>query len=220
MRPMRFVALLCGFCAAGLLLSPPPAYADDRQADAAFAGRMFAGAALKSKNYACFVRRYDGQHLAQHPLQKVTVMKLLITAEHVPDDPVLEYSFRLGVNFRDRPGNFDSSGSCGHAPTVQTSDNSDIPPEDRVTLPDGIDFSCGVDCDGGGITVNLAHQDAAVIVKLDRIRIWKGKDPDEAAVSALQGGADDKIFRLDRTGLNECAELANDRKELAAMRHK
>jgi hypothetical protein len=26
--------------------------------------------------------------------------------------------------------------------------------------------------------------------------------------------------RLDRTGLNECAALAYDRKELAAMRHK
>jgi hypothetical protein len=45
-------------------------------------------------------------------------------------------------------------------------------------------------------------------------------DPDEAAVRELQGGADDKMFRLDRTGLSECAALAYDRKELAAMRHK
>lgn len=55
---------------------------------------------------------------------------------------------------------------------------------------------------------------------LDRIRIWKGKDPDEAAATALNAGADDKIFRLDRTKLDECTPLVADRKELAAMRHK
>jgi hypothetical protein len=57
-------------------------------------------------------------------------------------------------------------------------------------------------------------------VKLDRIRIWKGNSPDEKAATGLQGGADDKVFRLDRTALNECTSLVTDRKELAAMRHK
>jgi len=33
-------------------------------------------------------------------------------------------------------------------------------------------------------------------------------------------GADDKIFRLDRTDTGECASLVTDRKELAAIRHK
>ncbi len=220
MRAIAYIAVLSGFCAAATLSAPWPASADDQQRDAAFANRVFAGAPPRAKNYACFVRRYDAEHLAQHPLQKVSVMKLLIAAEHVADDPVLEYSFRLGVNFRDRPGNFDSSGDCGHAPTIEPPDNPDIPPEDKTTLPDGIDFSCGVDCDGGGITVNLAHNDTAVIVKLERVRIWKGKDPDDGAETALQGGADDKVFRLDRTSLNECAALAYDRKELAALRHK
>jgi hypothetical protein len=41
--------------------------------------------------------------------------KLLITAENVADDKFLQYSFRLGVNYRNRPGDFDSSGECGHA---------------------------------------------------------------------------------------------------------
>jgi hypothetical protein len=130
------------------------------------------------------------------------------------EDKVLEYSFRLGVNFRDRPGNFDSSGECGHAPTVRNPDTD--PP-----LTTGIDFECDVDCDLGGVTVNLANNDGAVIVKLpERIRIWKGKDPDEAAMTALMAGADDKIFRLDRADPSECAALAYDRKELAALRNK
>ena len=181
----------------------------------AFSKRMFAGSAPQPKGYACFVRRYDAAHMAQHPLQKVTVMKLLITAEMVPDDKALEYSFRLGVNFRDRPGDFDSSGDCGHAAVTKVPDNAE------TEIPAGVDIVCGVDCDGGGVTVSLVNNDASLIVKpLDRIRIWKGKNFDETATTALNAGADDKLFRLDRTKLDDCAPLVADRKELAAMRHK
>jgi hypothetical protein len=212
MRSIGVLSMLAGLFATAATLTPWPALGDV-QADADFAKRVFAGTVSNPKAYACFVRRYDAEHLAQHPLQKVTVMKLLITAENVADDKFREYSFRLGVNYRNRLGDFDSSGECGHAPTVRNPQSDPSPAAD-------IDFACDVDCDGGGIAVNLANNDSAVIVKLDRIRIWKDKDPDEAAVRELQGGADDKMFRLDRTGLNECAALAYDRKELAAMRHK
>ena len=182
--------------------------------------RVFAGSLPNPKAYACFARHYDAAHLAEHPLQKVSAMKLLISTEKDSDFPAFQYSFRLGVNFRDRPGDFDSSGECGHAPTIKDPDNPDVPPEVRAVRPDGIDFACSVDCDGGGIALTLARNDSAVLVSLDRIRIWKGKDPDEAAVRSLEGGADDKMFRLDRTVLNECTALVGDRKELAAMRHK
>ena len=213
---MRAVSLLILLIGAATAVTAAPVSADDlQQADAAFATRMFAGAVLKPKAYACFVRRYDAAHLAAHPLQKVSAMKLLITAEVVPEDKAFDHSFRLGVTFRDRPGDFDSSGDCGHAPTVKALDATE------AAVPDGIDFTCSVDCDGGGISVNLAHNDAALIVKpLQRIRIWKGKDFDEAAATALNAGADDKIFRLDRVKPDECASLITDRKELAALRHK
>jgi hypothetical protein len=185
----------------------------DEQADGDFAKRFFAGLVSQPKAYACFARRYDDAHMAAHPQQKVTVMKLLVTSERMEDDKFLTYSFRLGVNFRDQPGDFDSSGDCGHAPPVRGADTDPMPPA-------GIDFQCDVDCDGGGIAVNLANGDNAVIVKLDRIRIWKSTDPDGAPTRSLQGGADDKIFRVDRTSLDECRSLVTDRKELAAMRHK
>jgi hypothetical protein len=216
MHSIRVTMLLAGVLAVATVFAAWPAFADE-QPDVNFAKRMFAGTASKPKAYACFVRHYDAEHMAQHSLQKVSVMKLLITAEKTPDDTYLNYSFRLGVNFRDRPGDFDSSGECGHAPTVKAQD-TDEPPENKP--PAGIDFSCFVDCDGGGITVNLANNDGAVIIKLDRIRIWKGNTPDAKAAGALQGGDDDKVFRLDRTSLSECAPLVADRKELAAMRHK
>jgi hypothetical protein len=195
-----------------IALGGPPARADE-QADSDFAKRFFAGLAGQPKAYACFVRRYDEAHMAAHPQQKVTVMKLLVTSEKMEDDKYLSYSFRLGVNFRDQPGDFDSSGDCGHAPPVRNADTDPMPPA-------GIDFQCNVDCDGGGIAVNLANSDNALIVKLGRIRIWKSTDPDGGPTRSLQGGADDKIFRLDRTGLDECRSLVTDRKELAALRHK
>ena len=213
---MRAATLLVLMIGAATAVTAAPVSADDlQQADAAFATRMFAGAVPKPKAYACFVRRYDAAHLAAHPLQKVSAMKLLITAEVVPEDKAFDYSFRLGVTFRDRPGDFDSSGGCGHAPTVKALDATE------AAVLDGIDFECAVDCDGGGISANLAHNDTALIVKPpQRIRIWKGKDFDEAAAPALNAGADDKIFRLDRVKPDECASLITDRKELAALRHK
>jgi hypothetical protein len=210
---MQFLrAISLGLVAAAAALSAAPLRADE-QADTDFARRFFAGNAGKPKAYACFTRRYDAAHMAAHPQQKVAVMRLLITSEKVPDDQYLNYSFRLGVNFRDQPGDFDSSGDCGHAPPVRNADTDPMPAA-------GIDFQCDVDCDGGGIAVNLANGDNSVIIKLDRVRIWKSSDPDGAAPQALQGGADDKIFRLDRTNLDECKSLVTDRKELAAMRHK
>jgi hypothetical protein len=202
-----------GLLAAAMTFGSHSARADDLQADSDFAKRFFADFAGQPKAYACFVRRYDAAHMAEHPQQKVTVMRLLVTSEKMEDDKYLTYSFRLGVNFRDQPGDFDSSGDCGHAPPVRTADTDAMPPA-------GIDFQCAVDCDGGGIAVNLASGDNSVIVKLDRIRIWKSTDPDGGPLRNLQGGADDKIFRLDRTSLDECRSLVADRKELAAMRHK
>lgn len=182
------------------------AYAEDaKQND--WAARLFAGRIGTGKAYACFVRRYDADHLARHPLQKVSVMKLLLTAEHVAEDQGLNYSFRLGVDFRNLPGDFDSSGECGHAQASET--------------PSGaIEVACGVDCDGGGITVEAVKDGKSVMVKLESVRIWRANKPDEEAAHMLEGGADDRVFRLDRANLNDCASLVTDRKELAAMRRK
>jgi len=212
MPSMRLMLLVAGVLVLGLTAGPASA-ADNR--DIAYAKRMFGGLAPKAKGYACFVRRYDAAHMAEHPKQKVTAMKVLITAETDPEDKVLQYSFRLGVNFRDRPGDFDSSGGCGHTAAARA------PEPDDPVLAAGVDFDCSVDCDGGGMSVKLTNGDGSLIVKpLDSIRIWKGKDFDESATTALQAGADDKIFRLDRAKPEECASLVADRKELAALRHK
>jgi hypothetical protein len=173
----------------------------------AFVSRLFAGPVGKRKSYACFSREYDAAHLASHRLQKVAAMRLLVTAEKVPEDEVLNYSFRLGVRFRHRSGNFDSSGDCGHAAVSQES-------SDRRAL------HCSVDCDGGGLEIGLTNDNKSTMIRLERVRIWRSNKPDEEAADALVAGVDDRVFRLDRVSLKDCASLVTDRKELAALRHK
>ena len=189
--------------------SATPSYAQeegiDRAKAEAFDVRMFVKPPEK-KAYACFVRRYDPDHLARHPKQKVSAMKLLVTAEIPPEEKTINYSFRLGVKYRHRSGDFDSSGFCSHV-VAEDAGNE-------------MRFGCGVDCDGGGIGVALSKDDKSAIIRLERVRIWQNNKPDEEAGDSLVAGADDKIFRLDRIDTRECASLVTDRKELAAIRHK
>src|SRR5882672_2445988 len=129
-------------------LLPGAAYAQeevDKIKGAAFDKRMFAVSLGAKTTYACFVRVYDAEHLARHPKQKVAAMKLLVTAENVAEDKTVNYSFRLGVKYRHRPGNFDSSGSCNHF----IAENSD----------GEIRLGCGVDCDGGGLSTAVSKDD-------------------------------------------------------------
>jgi hypothetical protein len=171
-----------------------------------FDKRMFAGAIGEKKSYACFVRAYDAEHLAKHPKQKVSAMKVLLQAEYAPEEKITNYSFRLGVKYRSRSGNFDSSGYCNHIVTEDAGNE--------------IRYGCGVDCDGGGIGVAVSKDDKSAIIRLQRIRIWQNDKPDDETENELVAGTDDKVFRLDRVDTRECASLVTDRKELAALRHK
>ena len=176
MKRLWIVTLAAAAIAA---LSAGPGHAEEDGVDKAKADaldlRMFASPAGK-KAYACFVRRYDADHLAHHPKQKVGAMKLLMTAEVPSDNRTYNYSFRLGVKYRHRPGDFDSSGDCGHVVAEDTGHE--------------IRFGCGVDCDGGGIEVAVSKDDKSAIVRLDRVRIWQNNKPDEEAEDSLVAGAE------------------------------
>ena len=176
----------------------------DKAKATAFDARMLGGP-LSQKSYACFVRRYAASQLAQHPKQKVSAMKLLATAEDAPEDKTVNHLFPLGFKYRHRAGNFDSSGYCSHIVAENAGGE--------------IRLGCGVDCEGGGIEVAM-KDDKSALIRLERIRIWERNKPDDDASNDLVAGADDKIFRVDRSDLHECSELVTDRKELAALRHK
>ena len=220
-RTTLFVALTFVISAAAAAFVSSPARAQDgvdKARAAAFDKRLFAGP-VGARTYACFIRRYDANHLAQHPRQKVNAMKLLVTAENPPKEKTTNYSFRIGVKYRHRSGNFDSSGYCNHV-LAEDADNQ-------------IRFGCGVDCEGGGINVALSKDEKSAIIRislpassaltwlcLERIMMWNRNKPDDEAADALLAGADDKIFRVDRADVRECAELVTDRQELAALHHK
>ena len=201
--------LRVGFALLALLASASPVAAQeeiDKTRAGAFDKRMFAGTLAPPETaYACFVRAYDAEHLDKHAKQKVAAMKLLVTVEYPPDEKV-SYSFRLGVKYRHRAGNFDSSGSCNH-----------FIPEDAG---DEIRLGCGVDCDGGGLSVAVSRDDKSAIIRLERVRIWQNNKPDDEAEHELVAGDDDKVFRLDRADNKQCASLVTNRKELAALRRK
>ena len=207
-RTTLFVALTFVISAAAAAFVSSPARAQDgvdKARAAAFDKRLFAGP-VGARTYACLIRRYDANHLAQHPRQKVNATKLLVTAENPPEEKTTNYSFRIGVKYRHRSGNFDSSGYCNH-----------VLAEDAGNQ---IRFGCGVDCEGGGINVALSKDDKSAIIRLERIMMWNRNKPDDEAADALLAGADDKIFRVDRADVRECAELVTDRQELAALHHK
>jgi hypothetical protein len=204
---MTCARLLLTLVIAILLPNAAFAYEDvDKARGAEFDKRMFAAPLGPKTTYACFVRSYDAEHLARHPKQKVAAMKFLVTAENVAEDKTVNYSFRLGVKYRHRPGNFDSSGSCSHVFAEDTAKE--------------VRLGCGVDCEGGGLEAAMSKDDKSAVIRLERIRIWQNNKPDDEAEDALVAGADDKIFRLDRADNKECASLVTDRKELAALRRK
>jgi hypothetical protein len=174
----------------------------EKAREAAFDKRVFAGPVGK-KASACFVRRYNANHLAQHPKQKVAAMKLLVTAENHPKEPTV-YAYKVGVQFRNKPANFDGGSSCSH-----------------MTDEDGnkaISFSCDVECGGGGLEVAMSKDDKSAIVKLEVIGVYDRQHPKRDAVT-LEGGVDDKVFRLDRVDSAECADLTSHR-EVASLQRK
>ena len=60
--------------------------------------------------------------------------------------------------------------------------------------------------------------DKSLVVKLDEIAIWRADKPDdESAQMELRGGADDRVFRLDRVSNEICAPLLKE-EALAALR--
>ena len=200
------VALVAGFV---VLLRAASAQEEDGKLDpaqdAAFTQRVLAAVPGKDKTYACFTRVYDAPHLAAHPKQKVSAMKLLVTSEPDEETKVQSFSFRLGLAYRTRKGAFDSSGGCSHASIGEGTKG-----QPRI--------HCSVDCDGGGISFGMTPDNNSAMLYVARVRIWRDNAPDEEASMSLVGGADDKVFRLDRIRLEDCASLVEDRKELAAMR--
>jgi hypothetical protein len=179
---------------AALAAAPSPSRAAPD--DHGFAARMFGGPVTAEKAEACFVRRYDTKHLAQHKRQQVTSMRLLVTAENAPDYEGLVYHYRAAIKLRNQARDFDADGFCGGARISEE-------PGERPKL------SCETSCEGGGMTIALSDDNKSTILALSSITITpRGKD--ESKSRTLKGGADDRKFRLDRAPLADCLTLSTD----------
>jgi hypothetical protein len=196
-------AIIVSACLALLAAAPFGARAEDANSANSddFAKRLLAVKSVEQKTYACFVRSYDKSHLAHHPKQAVTDMKLLVAAERLPEDAALNYSFRMGLKFRNRKGDFAASSSCGHA---EMSEVKGV----------GMEINCGGEC-GGGLSIALAPNDKSITVKVESIGIWPANKLDDDSGLALSGGADDRVFRLDRVNNDICAALAREEDKVA-----
>jgi hypothetical protein len=142
---------------------------------------------------ACFIRHYTKAHLASHPQQNVTDMLVYVGKQEGSDQ---YYSVNMQVNFRQLKKPFQVSGSCG------------LDADGKKML------SCGIDCDGGHIDVRV-KSDAALLVEIPTYaRIFDPSDleTDERAdvPDKARFGADDKIFRVERTDLRDCAPVIYD----------
>jgi hypothetical protein len=143
--------------------------------------------------HACFRRHYDKGHLAGHPRQNVTDMIVYVGKEEGTDQ---YYSVNMQVNFRQLAKPFQVSGSCS-------------------TGADGKKaLSCGIDCDGGHIDVRVKNDMSLLVEIPEYARIFDPADldsDDRADVpDKARFGADDKIFRVDRTDLGDCVPVIYD----------
>jgi hypothetical protein len=193
------ISLALAFFAAGTALGP--AFAAD---NADMITRLMGKAPGPKTSYACFTRVYDVAHMAAHPVQKATSMKVLVTMEKDKETQEPTFSFVMGVTKRASSKLWTTGGHCG-----QLRDGNDEGPVTRL--------GCGVECDGGGIGIAMGEDNRSIRVSTEGVRVSpKGESPEESGVDF--GGGDDQLFRLDRTAVADCAILLEDRKEAAAVR--
>jgi len=147
----------------------------------------------------CFARTYDAEHLSRHPKQKVTALVLFLRYVTLGEDEAtliakedggtekqyFRYDFTLAAKVKDRSPTLYASGDCASAEAI----------------------GCGVDCDGGGIEIEpVAGRDDTILLRLERIRMTLGCGEGEAV--ELEGGADDKVFKLTKAPRPICEAMA------------
>lgn len=141
--------------------------------------------------YACFIRSYTKAHLASHPDQNVTAMMAFVSRQDGPDG---YYATSLQVNFRQLIKPFQVSGSCSESSDGKHS------------------LSCGVECDGGSLSVRVKNEQSILVDIPESVRIFDPSASDEFAdlPKRARFGSDDKLFRLDRAALSDCVPIIYD----------
>ena len=187
-RTWVFLAVLAG-------LTTPAA------ASPQFLSRLIGQPFTQGESFACFSRQYDAAHLNAHPNQRVTFVKALIAAyfresSFTPGQGSFMYQISLAFRFRDRPETLTSVAECG-----------DGKPADSLRG--------GAYCAGPGkgpSHLTLDGRDVVLLSMPGGADLWAPGPIDKRHDTVANPfGPDDQAFRLVRTEVRACEDLAFDR---------
>jgi len=190
---MRLIAAL------GLLVLTALPAAAEPDLDA-FARKFFGRPLGSGVNHVCFSRVYDAAHLARHPRQDVTDMALLARLEGVEPS---YYSLTLGLRLRGSKELHTARADC----------RSQGVHGDAAIL-------CAVTCDAGRVDITLKDNGSVYLTFPNNAAIWTPSEADDPKAKGPKLGADDLIFRLDRSPGAPCAALADEDERDAVAKQK
>ena len=157
----------------------------------------------EGESFACFSRSYDSNHLRAHPRQNVVFAKALFDAYYdasslAPARVAHMYQVSLAFQFRNRVDTLTGAAECGDG-----------------TPPDSLEG--GAHCAGPQDTkmqLALDGRQALVMTLSSGTDLWGPGSVEKRHVMVKNPfGADDRVFRLVRTNLGECEDLAFDRQK-------
>lgn len=133
----------------------------------------------------CYGRGYDNAHMAKHPNQLVTEVKLKL---HPLKD---YYPFTLSVRLRGRVQAYQTSAYCH-------------------LQPNGGSLYCFNDCDESSFEISASRTTGSLLMQLQQVTFGFDCEtgnqilPEEYTLSS---GIDDREFRLDPLPASECVDL-------------
>ena len=157
----------------------------------------------QGESFACFLAQYDDAHLTAHPKQQVTFVKVLVDA-YFREPPsataggAYSYQISLAFKFRDRGETLTGVAECG-----------DGKPKDSVRG--------GANCAGpgdAGSHLGLEGRRVLVVTIPGGADLWAPGPKDQHHDTVKNPfGPDDTVFRLTRTDVKQCDDLAFDRQK-------
>jgi hypothetical protein len=196
------------FCRALIITAALASLAPAQPAHAAGSGNEFLANLVgrlyrQGQSFACFSRQYDDAHLAAHPQQQVTFVKVLVDAYFresslAPASGSYSYQVSIAFRFRDRTDTLTGVAECG-----------DGKPKDSLRG--------GANCAGpADATTHLGQEGRQVLVVTipNGADLW-GPGPVDKRHDTVKNpfGPDDGVFRLTRTDVRQCEDLAFDRQK-------
>jgi len=167
-----------------------------------------------TRKQVCFARSYDAGHLKSHPRQRVTAVVFSMSYRHEPtDDDPDPYEFGLSLKRKTSKRTLYAAGNCRTLKPLDADFLAKLEPDQRTALENerkalrgGPALQCYIECDGVEVFVERAADAGSLLIHLDRLRMTTACGDDEDAVE-VTGGADDRVFRVDKAPPAVCRAL-------------